>query len=120
MNNGRKITPLHVITGLSVHNSSKSKSLVMCLNRTGISISYDEVQRYRTGLALQTAQADKNDRPLPRNFDTKGFTTAEFDNFDHEEATLSGLKGTHNTVSLLFQDSSNHAIRAPSICPIPK
>ena len=38
-----------------------------------------------------------------------------FDNFDHEEATLSGLGGTHDTVSVLYQDKSDVVRRKPRI-----
>lgn len=31
--------------------------------------------------------------PMPSQFEPDMFTIAAFDNFDHEEATLSGIKG---------------------------
>ena len=48
------------------------------------------------------------DVPFPSNFERSQFTIAAFDNFDHEEATLSGIGGTHDTVGVLFQDDSEY------------
>ena len=54
--------------------------------------------------------------PMPSQFDPEMFTIAAFDNFDHEEATLSGIKGIrHDTVSVLFQEKSNRTFSKPSI-----
>ena len=42
-------------------------------------------------------------------------TLAAFDNFDHEEATLSGIKGSHDTVPLLFQEKPQRTFSKPII-----
>jgi hypothetical protein len=62
--------------------------------------------RLQTGLANYIAGKDEEDAPLPSNFDPETFTTAAFDNFDHEEATLSGKDGCHDTVTVLFQEDN--------------
>ena len=41
---------------------------------------------------------------MPSQFDPEMFTLAAFDSFDHKEANLSGIKGSHDTVSVLFQE----------------
>ena len=41
-------------------------------------------------------------------------TLAAFDNFDHEEATLSGIKGNHGTVSVLFQEKPKRTFSKPN------
>lgn len=115
MHGGRKRTPLHVMTGLTVHAVCKSSALIKSLNRTGVSISYDEVQRCRTSLASFTVESCKSIVPLPSHFEPSKFTTAAFDNFDHEEATESGLGGTHDTVAVLFQEKSSEIIKKPNI-----
>ena len=51
--------------------------------------------------------------PMPSQFEPEMFTLAAFDNFDHEEATLSGIKGSHDTVSVLFQ--GNHKERSANL-----
>jgi len=53
--------------------------------------------------------------PLPSNLTEHGFTIGAFDNFDHEEATLSGLHGTHDIVMVLFQDASTTPPTKPSV-----
>lgn len=78
-------------------------------------ISYDEVQRCRTSLASYTIETCKSSVPLPSHFDPVKFTTAAFDNFDHEEATESGMNGTHDTVAVLFQEKSETIKRKPNI-----
>ena len=42
-----------------------------------------------------------------------------FDNFDHEECTSSGIGGTHDTVSVLFQGKPFQALRKPKIYESP-
>lgn len=111
----KKRTPLHTMTGLAVHNTCKSSALIKSLNRTGMSISYDEVQRCRTNLASFTVESGKNNVPIPSHFDHSKFTTAAFDIFDHDEATESGLKGTHDTVTVIFEEKSDIVHRKPNI-----
>ena len=55
-------------------------------------------------MASLTIERSQGDVPLPTHFDLTKFTIGAFDNFDHEEATLSGIGGSHDTVSVLFQD----------------
>ena len=43
------------------------------------------------------------------------FTTGAFDYFDHEEATLSGIYGSHDTVLVLYQNRSSSICRKPLI-----
>lgn len=111
----KKRTPLHTMTGLAVHNTCKSSTLIKSLNRTGTSISYDEVQRCRTNLASFTVESGKTNVPMPSHFDHSKFTTAAFHNFDHDEATESGLNGTHDTVAVIFQEKSDILHKKPNI-----
>mgnify|MGYP006890279677 CR=1 FL=1 len=53
--------------------------------------------------------------PLPSMFHPQHFTSAAFDNFDHEGATLSGIVGSHNTVSVLFEDKPLVTKKKPCI-----
>lgn len=39
LHDGRKRTPLHMLTGISVHSICKSASLITSLNRIGVSMS---------------------------------------------------------------------------------
>ena len=65
-------------------------------------MSYDEILRYQNDLADLVCTNGTNDVPLPSHLNPEKFTTAAFDNFDHEEATVSGLGGTHDTVSVSY------------------
>lgn len=111
-----KKTPLHVLTGLFVYHTTKSKSTIKQLNRLGESISYEEVLRIKTRLA---AYANINCRtivPLPSHFDPSSYVTAAFDNFDHNETSISGLESTHDTVAVIFQDyNANYHSNKPKV-----
>ena len=88
--------------GEAIHNTCKSKTLITSLNHLGLSVSYDEILRYQTDSANFVCSNRTDKVPLPSHLDPEKFVSAAFDNFDHEEATISGLGGTHDTVSVLF------------------
>lgn len=110
VNNGTKKTPLHVSTAITIHSTYRAKLLTNSLHRIGFSISYDEVRRIRTSLALLTIKTSISNVPLPLHFKKDKYTIGGFDNFDHEGSTLSGSTDTHHTVMVLFQEDSkiNH------------
>ena len=51
--------------------------------------------------------------PLPFHFDPEIMTFAAIDNFDHEEGTMSGIGGSHDTVSILVQDKPKQKYHKP-------
>ena len=104
LNNGRKRTPMHVMLGEIIHSTCRSSSVMTILNRFGLCISYDELRRYHTDMAKYTIESSKCDVPLPSNFDPDVYTIGGMDNFDHEEASASGIGGTHDSVAILLQD----------------
>ena len=55
-------------------------------------------------MASFVTEASQGQVPLPSHFNPSSFTLGAFDNFDHEEATLSGIGGSHDTVMILMQD----------------
>lgn len=118
MKKGTKKTPLHILNGIAVHDTCRGKSLINSLNRIGVSVGYVEVMRIRNDLAEYVLECGEQHVPLPSHFRTDMFTVAAFDNFDHNESTLSGLNSTHDTVSVLFQDKCGGAeveIKKPKI-----
>ncbi len=115
MHNGRKRTPLHMMNGQAIHETCKSSTLIKSFNHFGLSVSYDEILRYHSDLASLTVTNSQSNVPLPSHFNTDMFTTAAFDNFDHEEATLSGIGGSHDTVSVIFQDKPTEVTPKPNI-----
>ena len=56
-------------------------------------------------MAYFVTESSQGRVPLPSKFGPSMFTIGAFDNFDHEENTLSGIGGSHDTVSILTQDS---------------
>ena len=115
VHNGRHRTPLRLMCAEGIHSTCKSKTLITSLNHLGISVIYDEILRYQNDLANLVCTIGIDDVPLPSHLNPEKFTTAAFDNFDHEEATLSGLHGTNDTVSVLDQDKSDDVQRKPRI-----
>ena len=115
VHNGSKRTPLHILNAQSIHDKCKSKELITSLNHYGLAISYNELQRYHNDMARLIVQSSFGNVPMPSQFDPEMFTIAAFDNFDHEEATLSGIKGSHDTVSVLFQEKPKRTFSKPNI-----
>ena len=53
--------------------------------------------------------------PFPSHLDMTVFIGGGLDNFDHEEQTLSGLKGTHDTVPIVIQRNITQELKKPKI-----
>ena len=49
--NARKKTPLHVAIVETIHDTCRSKKLIIIMNHLGIFISYDDMERIDTALA---------------------------------------------------------------------
>ena len=52
---------------------------------------------------------------MPSQFDPEMFTLAAFDNSDHKKAVLSGIKGSHDTAYVLFQEKPQRTFSKPNI-----
>ncbi|KAH3869144.1 hypothetical protein DPMN_032304 [Dreissena polymorpha] len=61
------------------------------MNPYGLSVSYNELQRYHDDMAGLIVDSCNGKVSIPSMFDTENFTMAAFGNFDHEEAVLSGI-----------------------------
>ena len=81
-----------IMNAQAIHKASKSKTLMTSFNHFSLSVSYDELLRHHNDLAKLTVESSRGNVPLPSHFDPGNFTTAAFDNFDHEECTLSGAE----------------------------
>ena len=101
---GHKCIPLHVMNSVAIHDTRKSKTLISSFNNFGLCISYDELMRIHHDIASYTVQSAENGMPLPSSLDANNFTIAAFDNFDHNERTLSGIGSSHDTVAVMFQE----------------
>ena len=113
--NGSKRTPLHIMNSEAIYDSCKSATLITSFNHFGLCTSYDELLRFQKDLASFTVDSCNESVPFPSHFKRSEFTMAAFDNFDHEEATLSGIGGSHDTVTVFFQDDNGQKERKPRI-----
>ena len=104
LHRGRKRTPLHIMNSQAIYDSCKSATLITSFNRFGLCASYDELLRHQSDMASYTVESSSDTVPFPSHFDKTVFTVGAFDNFDHDEANLSGMGGSHDTVAVLFQD----------------
>ncbi len=115
IHNGKKRTPLHIMNAESIHTACRSRTLITKMNRYGLAVSYNEICRYEDDMASYLVESAKERVPLPSHFDPSSTTMGAFDNFDHEEATLSGIGGTHDTVMILMQDKPSDTFAKPNI-----
>ena len=105
VHNGRKKTPPHLMAAHNVYDKCKSRELITTLNRIGVCVSYNEVQRSRKNLAHYSCiEGEKYGVPIPSHFVHESFTIAAFDNFDHvDRSSSSGMMSSHDSVMVLFQ-----------------
>ena len=115
LHNGRKRTPLHIMNSQVIYDTCKSATLIKSFNRLGLCNSYDELLRFQNDLASFIVENNAHRVPFPSNFDKSQFTVAAFDNFDHNEATLSGIGGCHDTVTVLFQKDTFTGYGKPKV-----
>ena len=89
---------MQVSTGQTVLEISRSKQLIQILNRLGICMSYDEIERQNCSLSLRTIHMSGNENvPLQ----------AAIDNFDNEEGTPSRIGWSHDIIMVVFQKINN-------------
>ena len=99
----KKKTPLYVFVAQAVHKASRSTRVITILNRLGLSISYYEMMRIDTRLAKRTIMEAGNFRvPVGETIESGTIVQGAMDNFDHDENTMSGKNGSHDTIFMLF------------------
>ena len=108
LHNGRKYNRIQVSLAELIHDNSRSKILIKIMNKLGICISYDELQRIDFGLAQRIIDTTGSNRtPVPLTIDNPAVIHGAMDNFDHDEGTASGIGGSHDTILILFQNRQN-------------
>ena len=108
LHNGRKHNPFHVSLAELIHDNSRSKILIEIMNKLGLCISYDELERIDFGLAQRIIDTTGSNRtPVPLTIDNSAVIHGAMDNFDHDEGTSSGIGGSHDTILMLFQNRQN-------------
>ena len=107
--------PLQILLAEMIYDACRRETVITACNNWGLSISYSELLRYRSDMASYVLSRNDNNVPIPSHFEKNLHTTAAFDNFDHNEHTLSGIGSTHDTVSILIQEKTGDNRRKPHI-----
>ena len=117
----KKKAPLDVFVAQAVHEVSRSKRVITILNRLGLSISYYEMMRVDTRLPKRTIMEAENFRvPVSKTIESGTIVQGAMDNFDHDENTMSGKNGSHDTIFMLFQNSDVDKPPQDIICNVPE
>ena len=74
----------------------------------GCAISYSELEQIDNALTQRTIRRAGSYRvPVPPSIKPSVLIQGAMDNFDHEENTSSGIRGSHDTTLVLFQNYEN-------------
>ena len=108
-NEKKKNNPFHVGLAELFHDDSRLKLVIEILNKIGLCISYDELQRIDFGLMKRVIhETGANRVPVSMSIDKKTLIHGAMDNFDHTEVTSSGIGGSHDTILMLFQNQNKN------------
>ena len=106
---GKKHSPFHVGLVELFHDDSRVKLVIGFLNKIGLYISYDELQRLDIGLMNRVMNVTGSNRvPVSFSIDKKTLIYGAMDNFDHTEVISSGIGGSHDTILILFQNQNEN------------
>ena len=107
IHNGQKKTRLHVSLCETIHDTCRSKKLIQILNRMGLCMSYDELEKIDVCLAERTiATAGPHCTLVSSIIKENAIIHGAMNNFDHDENTQSGKGGSYDTILMLFQNSN--------------
>ena len=105
IHNGTQKTPLHISLTEAIYDICRSKTFIQIMNRLGLCISYDEMEKIDTGLAQRTINtAGVNRTPIPSTIKNNVLLHGAMDNFDQDENTPSGIGESHDTILMVFQN----------------
>ena len=108
VHNCRRKVPLHVSISQGIHDKCRSKQLIQILNKLGLCISYDELERIDCSLANEImSYCIESKVPLPQTITSSSIIHGAVDNFDHNENTFTGKGSSHDTILMVFQNSDN-------------
>ena len=96
-------TPISLGLGISVHHLFGSKKLVDHLHDLGYSVSYDEVRRFLSSVALDQKGTDVYIPSGLQSVNDLVMVDAAIDNFDQNEETLDGKSTTHAMAAVLYK-----------------
>lgn len=96
--------PLPLYVGLSVHSSTRSKTLIEKLYSLGVSVSYDRVMEIEDALATSLCERFSEDGIVSPACLRKGlFSVGALDNIDHNPSSTTSVSSFHGTGISIFQ-----------------
>ena len=120
MHSGKKKMPLQIAMSETIHNICKSKKLIQVMNKLGLSMSYEEMERVDYALTHRIIKQARSGRvPVSTSICSLNIIHGAMDNFDHEEDTISGIKWSHDTVMIIFQNNVKTEIEKRCISVLP-
>ncbi|MES9884476.1 MAG: hypothetical protein ABW185_26830 [Sedimenticola sp.] len=100
-----KRTPQHVGLAVYIYHKTRSREIITVLNKLGLCISYNDLHRTLTSVALEVTEKCSVDNVfIPANIMPGNFTQYAIDNLDFSECTLDG-SSMHVTSMVMFQNS---------------
>ena len=75
------------------------------MNRLGLRMGYDELDRSDIGLATRSIESAGENRLLvPENIENSIVIHGAMDNFDNEEGTQPGIGSSHDIILMVFEN----------------
>ena len=97
-------TPLPIYVALKIHGLTRGRGLIDALFNLGLCISYDRVLSISTDIANAVCERfDKDGVVCPPVLRSGIFTTAGFDNIDHNPSSTTSRDSFHGTAISLIQ-----------------
>ena len=107
VSNGKKWTPKHIGLGSTLHQATRSKTLVELFNKAGHVITYDNILQVDTALAQATLRSlnknKENGAIVPENLVSNKFVHFSTDNIDIMDSSLTGKDTFHATQVTAWQ-----------------
>ena len=98
--------PMQLAVGLSVHQATRSRSLLEILNGFGVSVDYFRILRLETQIAEEICnQVAVEGVYIPPFIQQGRFVFFAVDNSDFSEDTQDGKRTTHATATVVYQQT---------------
>lgn len=111
--------PLPIYVGLYLHSKTRKRDLIDEMNKLGISISYDRLLRITTSMSNACLNQYSDDKIVcPTNLRHGLFTTAAYDNIDHNPTSTTCETSFHGTSISMFQHRLPEQIGVERKCGI--
>ena len=109
--------PFPLYLGLKIHTQTRSKKLVKCLHKAGLSVSYSRVIEIENSLAATLCKRfEQEGLVCPANLRKDLFTVGALDNIDHNTSSTTAKGALHGTAMSIFQFPT---LSNPGVCREP-